>query len=120
MVVACAPRGGLVEGQAYRQGAKDYSHRAVQGPQGSTRNAVAQDARSVATVVEGAPNALGHGRAAGGALVGVVWARARARSMLLTRARPNECNSRVARRLREARRPPDWRRAHDAVAPCGS
>src|SRR5712672_1330956 len=62
-------RGGPVEGQAYRQGAKDYSHRAVQGPQGSARNAVAQDALSVATVVEGAPNALGHGRAAGGALV---------------------------------------------------
>src|SRR5216683_1095151 len=62
-------RGGPVEGQAYRQGAKDYSHRAVQGPQGSARNAVTQDARSVATVVEGAPNALGHGRAAGGALV---------------------------------------------------
>src|SRR5713101_4353036 len=62
-------RGGPVEGQAYRQGAKDYSHRAVQGPQGSERDAVAQDARSVATVVEGAPNALGHGRAAGGALV---------------------------------------------------
>src|ERR1039457_3750363 len=58
-----------VEGQAYRQGAKDYSHRAVQGPQGSERNAVTQDARSVATVVEGAPNTLGHGRAAGGALV---------------------------------------------------
>src|SRR5450631_1483244 len=62
-------RGGPVEGQAYRQGAKDYSHRAVQGPQGSARNAVAQDARSVATVVEGAPNALGRGRAAGAALV---------------------------------------------------
>src|SRR5260370_39652836 len=60
---------GPAEGQAYRQGAKDYSHRAVQGPQGSARYAVAQDARSVATVVEGAPNALGHGRAAGGALV---------------------------------------------------
>src|SRR5713101_7784161 len=37
-------RGGPVEGQAYRQGAKDYSHRAVQGPQGSERDAVAQDA----------------------------------------------------------------------------
>src|ERR1700691_630030 len=30
-----------VEGQAYRQGTKDYSHRAVQGPQGSARHAVA-------------------------------------------------------------------------------
>jgi site-specific recombinase XerD len=40
-------RSGSAEGQAYRQGAKDYSHRAVQGPQGSARNAVAQDARSV-------------------------------------------------------------------------
>jgi site-specific recombinase XerD len=56
--------GGLRASEVVR-----YSHRAVQGPQGSPRHAVAQDARSVATVVEGAPNTLGCGRAAGGALV---------------------------------------------------
>ena len=50
-------RGGPAEGQAYRQRAEDHSRRAVQGPQGPQRHAVAGDARSAAAMVEGAPNA---------------------------------------------------------------
>ena len=46
-------RGGPAEGQAYRQRAEHHSRRAVQGPQGSQRDAVARDARSVAAMVEG-------------------------------------------------------------------
>jgi hypothetical protein len=40
--------GGAVEGQAYRQRAKDHSHRAIQGPQGPQRHALAGDTRPVA------------------------------------------------------------------------
>ena len=35
-------RDGAAEGQGYRQGAKHHSHRTVQGPQGSARDAVAK------------------------------------------------------------------------------
>src|SRR5713226_6104508 len=59
---------GSAEGQAYRQCAEHHPRRAGQGPQGSARDAVAADARSVAGVVEGPPNALERGRAAGGTL----------------------------------------------------
>ena len=47
---------------------KHHSRRAVQGPQGSPRDAVARDARSVAGMVEGAPIALRCGTCHGGTL----------------------------------------------------
>ena len=56
----CGLRAGEVvrlQGQAYRQRAEHHSDRAVQGPQGPQRHAVARDARSAAAMVEGAPNA---------------------------------------------------------------
>ena len=54
-------RDGAAEGQAYRQRAKDHSHRAVQGPQGSQCHALSRDDRAVAAMVEGAPIAFRSG-----------------------------------------------------------
>src|SRR5256885_12192513 len=55
-------RGGPAHGWRYRQRAKHHPHRADQGTQRPPRHAVARDARSAATMVEGATDSalLGH------------------------------------------------------------
>ena len=52
--IACQ-RSDPAQGQAPRQRAEDYSHRARQGPQGSQCHALTRAARAVAAMVEGAP-----------------------------------------------------------------
>jgi integrase/recombinase XerD len=47
-------RGGPAEGQGYRLRAEHHSGRAIQGPQGPSRHALARDARPAAPMVEGA------------------------------------------------------------------
>src|SRR5438105_6119982 len=62
-------RGGPAHGWRYRQRAKHHPHRADQGTQRPPRHAVARDARSAATMVEGATDSLRYGRAARATLV---------------------------------------------------
>src|SRR5438105_2050348 len=61
-------RDRAAQGQAYRQRTGHHSHRAVEGPQGPQCDAFERDARSVATMVEGASLAMRRRSTAAGTL----------------------------------------------------